>query len=452
VFFSSKKLHNPLIFWFICKKKEQLRTLIKGGIYRILFMGFNFLVGLFIAAVSGTETFGIISLMVVNAAVFSIISGLGVDSAIVWHGASQRLNSEKIFSFTFFSALLQVILFLIVSLLFYKMTSRLLLSQQHYFDFYSYEMIYFSGLILIDKYTSLFYASHRMENCNRLLAGITLFCMIAIVLIRYKILSINLPPFSLLCFTTFIQGIGLVVLFHATSRWSFVRISTDDLRSLFNFSIIVFITNLVQFFAYRADYWLINYFRGESELGIFSQANRFAQMLWVLPNILAAMLIPLIAAPGDDFNERGVVRLIRVINYFNLLAIGVILLIALFTYDLFLPANFSNGFFPLLLMIPGYYFFCMNILLAAFFSSRRLLWVNFIGSAICFIVIILADLILIPAFGIRGAAIADSIAYSAAAIFSVISFMRETSSSLIDLFRISRTDWSYWLAYKSTDQ
>jgi len=416
-------------------------------------MGFNFLVGLFIAAVSGTETFGVISLMVVNAAVFSIVTGLGADSAIVWHGASQKLNSEKIFSFTFFSALFQVLLFLIFSLLFYRVTSRLLLSQQPYFGFYFYELIYFSGLILIDKYTSLFYASSRMEICNKLLSGVTLFCMIGIILIRYKILDINLPPFSLLCLTTFIQAVSLVILFHSVnSRLRIVRISTHDLRSLFHFSIVVFITNLVQFFAYRADYWLINYFRSESELGIFSQANRFAQMLWVLPNILAAMLIPLIAAPGGDFNEKGVIRLVRVINYSNILVIGIIILVALLTYDLFLPASFSAGLFPLLLMIPGYYFFCINILLAAFFSSRRLLWVNLIGSSLCFIVIILADLILIPPFGIQGAAIADSIAYSAAAIFSILSFMRHTSFSFADLFRIRRTDWSYWIAYKTNDQ
>jgi O-antigen/teichoic acid export membrane protein len=427
--------------------------LIKGGFYRILFMGFNFLVGLFIAAISGTETFGVISLMVVNAAVFSIISGLGIDSAIVWHGASKKLNDEKTFSFTFFSAISQVILFLIGSLLFYKMTSRLLLSQQHHFAFYYYELIYFSGLVVIDKYTSLFYASHRMENCNKLLAGITLACLAIIILIRYKIFKINLPAFSLLCLTTFIQAVALVILFHTTnSRLRIEKISANDLRSLFNFSIIVFITNLVQFFAYRADYWLINYFRGESELGIFSQANRFAQMLWVLPNILAAMLIPLIAAPGDAFNEKGVVRLVRVINYLNLFAIAVIILIALLTYELFLPDSFSTGFFPLLFMLPGYYFFCMNILLAAFFSSRRLLWVNFIGSALCFIVIILTDLVLIPILGIRGAAIADSIAYSVATIFSVIFFMRHTSFSFADLFTIRRADWSYWLAYKTSDQ
>jgi O-antigen/teichoic acid export membrane protein len=427
-----------------------LRILIRGGLYRVLFMGFNFLVGLFIAAISGTETFGVISLMVVNAAVFSVISGLGVDSAIVWHGASQKLSSEKTFSFTFFSAIVQVILFLIGSLLFYKMTSRLLLSQQHSFEFYLYELIYFSGLILIDKYSSLFYASHKMEGCNKLLSGVTLACLIIIILIRYKILGVNLPAFSLLCLTTFIQAVGLVILFHiANTKLRIVKISANDLRSLFNFSIIVFITNLVQFFAYRADYWLISYFRGEAELGVFSQANRFAQMLWVLPTILAGMLIPLIAKPNDSIDAKGVISIVRVINYLNLLAIVSIIVIALLIYDLFLPANFSNGFFALLLMIPGYYFFCMNIILAAFFSSRRLLWINFIGSLLCFVVIIVADLVLIPTLGIRGAAIADSIAYLAATIFSIISFMRRTSFSLADLFGIHRADWSYWLAYKN---
>jgi O-antigen/teichoic acid export membrane protein len=413
-------------------------------------MGFNFLVGLFIAAISGTETFGVISLMVVNAAVFSVISGLGVDSAIVWHGASQKLSSEKTFSFTFFSAIVQVILFLIGSLLFYKMTSRLLLSQQHSFEFYLYELIYFSGLILIDKYSSLFYASHRMEGCNKLLSAVTLACLIIIILIRYKILGVNLPAFSLLCLTTFSQAVGLVILFHiANTKVRIVKISGNDLRSLFNFSIMVFITNLVQFFAYRADYWLINYFRGEAELGVFSQANRFAQMLWVLPTILAGMLIPLIAKPNDSIDAKGVISIVRVINYLNLLAIVSIIVIALLIYDLFLPANFSNGFFALLLMIPGYYFFCMNIIFAAFFSSRRLLWINFIGSLLCFVVIIVADLVLIPTLGIRGAAIADSIAYLAATIFSIISFMRRTSFSLADLFGIHRADWSYWLAYKN---
>jgi O-antigen/teichoic acid export membrane protein len=427
-----------------------LRILIKGGLYRVLFMGFNFLVGLFIAAISGTETFGVISLMVVNAAVFSVISGLGVDSAIVWHGASQKLSSEKTFSFTFFSAIVQVILFLIGSLLFYKMTSRLLLSQQHSFEFYLYELIYFSGLILIDKYSSLFYASHRMEGCNKLLSAVTLACLIIIILIRYKILGVNLPAFSLLCLTTFIQAVGLVILFHIdNTKLRIVRISANDLRSLFNFSIVVFITNLVQFFAYRADYWLISYFRGESELGVFSQANRFAQMLWVLPTILAGMLIPLIAKPNDSIDAKGVISIVRVINYLNLLAIVSIIVIALLIYDLFLPANFSNGFFALLLMIPGYYFFCMNIIFAAFFSSRRLLWINFIGSLLCFVVIIVADLVLIPTLGIRGAAIADSIAYLAATIFSIVSFMRRTSFSLADLFGIHRADWSYWLAYKN---
>ncbi len=98
-------------------------------------MGLNFFVGLFIAAISCTEIFGIISLMIVNAAVFHIITGLGTDSAIVWHGASRKITNEKVFSFTFFSALFQIGLFLIASLFFYRLTHKLLLSRQNYFGF-----------------------------------------------------------------------------------------------------------------------------------------------------------------------------------------------------------------------------------------------------------------------------------------------------------------------------
>jgi O-antigen/teichoic acid export membrane protein len=416
-------------------------------------MGLNFLVGIFIAAISGTALFGIISLMVVNAAVFAIITGLGTDSAIVWHGASKQLSKEKVFSFTIFSLVFQLVLFVIISFIYYRVSHKLLLSQQDNFGFYFYELIYFSGLILIDKYTSLFYASQRTEECNRILASVTLLCLVLILFLRYGILNMGLPFFSLVCFTTFLQAITLVIFFHRSNAWlKIVGFSQDDLRSIVHFSIIVFISNLLQFFAYRADYWVINYFRTHSELGIYSQANRFAQLLWILPNIFAAMLIPLIASPATDFKQRDIMRLVRAINFFNILVIVAIVLIALFMYHFFLPEKFSNGFLPLLFMIPGYYFFSINILLAAFFSSKRLLWINFIGSAICFVVIIMADLILIPRLGIKGAAFADSIAYIAAAIYSIVSFTKLSGFSFAGFFTFNTTDWKYILAYKESDQ
>ncbi len=189
------------------------------------------------------------------------------------------------------------------------------------------------------------------------------------------------------------------------------------------------------------DYWLIDYFKNTDQLGIYSQANRFAQLLWILPNILAGLLIPMIASPANDFKEKNIIRLIRVINYFNLLIIAGIIFVALFFYHNFLPGRFSNGFFPLLLMMPGYYFFSVTVLLAAFFSSKRILWVNFAGSAICFLVIITADVLLIPRFGIEGAAIADSVAYSAATIFNIIMFMKLSDVSIAEFFRFNKDDW-----------
>jgi O-antigen/teichoic acid export membrane protein len=409
-------------------------------------MSINFLAGLFIAAISGTEIFGVISLMVVNAAVFCIITGLGTDSAIVWHGASQKLTHERLFSFTFFSSVVQIALFVIISLFFYKTTHKLLLSRQGNFGFYFYELMYFAGLVLIDKYTSLFYAEQRIEQCNKILAAVTFVCLIIIGMFYYGIFDLGISPFALLCIITFLQACGLFILFHwKNKKLKIVGLSQTELKSFFNFSLIVFFTNLIQFFAYRVDYWLIDFFKNSDQLGIYSQANRFAQLLWVLPNVLAAMLIPIVAFPESNFREKEVVRIIRVVNYFNILAIAGIIIIALFFYNYFLPKKFSNGFFAILLMMPGYYFFAINILLAAFFSSRRKLWINFTGSAICFMVIIVADIFLIPRYGIEGAALADSIAYSAAAIFSIILFMKHSQFSIAEFFRFDKTDWKQLL-------
>jgi hypothetical protein len=59
--------------------------LISGFIFRIIFTGVGFFASLLIAKLAGTSQFGVLSLIIVNAALIHIITGLGTDAAIVWH-------------------------------------------------------------------------------------------------------------------------------------------------------------------------------------------------------------------------------------------------------------------------------------------------------------------------------------------------------------------------------
>ena len=88
-----------------------MKEIIKGGAYRLAYMVFNFAIGLVIAYLSGTELFGLISIMIVNASIFHIISGLGTDSSIVWHGAKKSTSSNQLMTFTLTTAFFQIFIF-----------------------------------------------------------------------------------------------------------------------------------------------------------------------------------------------------------------------------------------------------------------------------------------------------------------------------------------------------
>ena len=231
----------------------------------------------------------------------------------------------------------------------------------------------------------------------------------------------------------------LLIYYHRQGGKLFARFGREDLISFYNFSLIVFITNLVQFVAYRADFWLIDYFRNTEQVGVYAQANRFAQLLWVIPNILAGILAPVIA---KGFMSRSLMLIIsRIISFTNLFLMAVVAIISWFFYQYFLGKDFSAGFKTLFLMMPGYYFFCLNILFAAWFSAKRLLWINFAGSSICLFLVLLFDWLLIPHLGINGAAIANTVAYSAAGFFHAAMFMRVTKTTLGEFLKFKKGDW-----------
>lgn len=419
-----------------------MKDIFKAGIYRFLFLGFNFLVGLFIAALSGTELFGTISLMIVNAALFHLLTALGADQAIVWHGASKKFDLNKLFTFTFFTALLQLVLFFLISFSYFQYSGKTLLSKSITSQYFYLELIYFSGLVFLDKYVSLLYAQHKARICNFFLAAITLVAVIILFLIQFNISKKGIDTLGFFCVLTFFQSCSIIFLFHFIKKVRLSFFKKEDLISFYRFSGIVFITNLIQFLAYRADYWFINYFKNVDQVGVYSQANKFAGLLWILPNIIAALLIPLLSQPQTNLNEKELVSITRLFNFLNLFIIGIMVLVSSLIYSFFLQPEYAAGFKPMLYMLPGYYFFSITIILAAYFSAKNLLWINFAGSSICFVSIVVADFILIPSMGITGAAWANTIAYSLASIFTIIMFLKYSNLKPGELFLLKKNDWS----------
>ena len=419
-----------------------MKFLIKGFVFRLIYTLASFLVSLFIAKFAGADRFGVLSLMIINAAFIQIITGLGTDAAIVWHGISEKMGDRNsIFSITFYSTILQLLLFVVSAFLIYGFAGRTILTGETHTNLFYAELLYFIGLVVAEKYTSLFYSQQMAALCNRLLAIVSaaLFLTILIVLFFSPVIIANNPEWIFSLFV-FIPAMVLVIFYHFKFTPLLKKVNRDVVKSFTNFSFIVLITNIIQFVAYRVDFWLIDYFHGRGDVGIYAQATKFSQLLWIIPVVLAGLVVP---ALKNKINKLSVTELISACRllFFTHIILGVGLLgAAWILYKFFLPDIYFTGFRSLVIMLPGYLFFIITTILAAYFSANGLLKINLLGSSLCLVLILTLDLILIPKFSFTGAAIANLFTYVLTSIYFIMGMTKQTGVAFKDFFMISKSD------------
>ena len=296
---------------------------------------------------------------------------------------------------------------------------------------------------MVEKFTSLYYSQHEAKLCNRILAICSSFLFfIMIILWITKPIYIVEDPVWVYTLFIFIPAFVLMLSFLFKYRPVMKKISEEDYKSFSTFSVIVLLTNIIQFIAYRADYWIITLYYDHDAVGVYAQASKFAQLLWIIPGILAALIIPALKNEQQKLTRADLLSVIRLSFYFHFLLSLVVILVAFFIYSFFLPSEFYNGFFSMLIMLPGYLLFIIATLFAAYFSANRLLKTNLYGSILCCCLIIILDLLLIPHLNYKGAAIANLLSYSIATIYFIYKAMPEMKMTISDLFVIRKDDFA----------
>ena len=421
-----------------------MQLLLRGFIFRVIFTGIGFLISLLIAKLAGASQFGSLSLIIVNAALIHIVTGLGTDAAIVWHGISGNdYGRDKIFSFTIITTGIQLFFFYIIAILAYLFLGQTLLGGSYDLKIFIAEIIYFTGLVLMDKFLSLYYSQHEAKLCNKIVAFIsTIVFLIVLVIWAIKPSIISEYPIWIYSLFIFIPSIILLLFFIIKFNPTFKNISQEEMKSFSSFSFVVLMTNIIQFVAFRADYWILNFYYDNAVVGVYAQASKFAQLIWIIPGVLAGLVVPALKNENEKLTESAFISLCRILFYTHFILGLLVISVSLIIYTFFLPAIYFNGFLSLLIMLPGYLLFTITTMLAAYFSANRLLKINLIGSVLCCVFMLLLDLLLIPTLNYQGAAIANMIAYSVTSIYFIYRAMSFIKISLKDLFLIKRSDFN----------
>ncbi len=198
--------------------------------------------------------------------------------------------------------------------------------------------------------------------------------------------------------------------------------------------------NLLTFLLLRSDIFLVAYFLTLRELGQYGIAVLIATVLWDLPTAVAGSRTPPVPGRGDLRDYRWRALLSRFC--FTILLAGALFLAAggWSLIRLLLGDLFKAAYPALVLLIPGRVFYGMACAIyrnraggAAPVSERVI-------TTLAFVINVAANLVLIPRYGIVGAAVSSSVANIFAGLMLLHFYVRESGSPVGDMLIIRRGD------------
>lgn len=204
------------------------------------------------------------------------------------------------------------------------------------------------------------------------------------------------------------------------------------MKSTLSFGMKAYVCNTLTFFNYRLDMFIVNYFVGLTGVGIYSVAVGLAELLWRLPNAVTFVLMPKAAATSPERMNRFTPRVLRITMMLTALGALVLVFLGRSLIQIVYASAFVGAYVPMLVLLPGVVLFGGAKVLTNDIGGRGYLGYNSINDGLALIVTVVLDLILIPRYGVTGAALASSIAYMVAFILSIgfyITVSRETRNT-----------------------
>ena len=156
-------------------------------------------------------------------------------------------------------------------------------------------------------------------------------------------------------------------------------ISYGDLRYFLGYSGISFICSLLQFLNYKMDFWIINYFYGNANLGIYSLSATLAQLVWILPQSIALILFPMSSYMEKDELLEVTNKLCRVSVFIVLLILPFAAVCALFIPELF-GEDFRNSIGLFYFFLIGTVPYILIKIIASVFAGTGKVMYNFYAS------------------------------------------------------------------------
>jgi len=226
--------------------------------------------------------------------------------------------------------------------------------------------------------------------------------------------------------------LSFIVLIKQLKKEAFTNIKTV-ISQVLEFGFISQLANGFHILNKRISFYFVSMFSGLSSLGIYNAGVQLTEGLRLIGQSISLVQFSEISNSSDrDFAATITVKLMKLSVLLTFAGIGVLLLIPESIYHLFFSQEFNQVKTIIFALAPGVVALSANTIFSHYFSGlgnpKISLWANIVG----FVVTIALALVLIPLWGIVGAALSTSASYSATVIYQFFIFRKQTGLNLTD--------------------
>jgi O-antigen/teichoic acid export membrane protein len=386
-----------------------------------------------IARTVGPTGKGSLDLIIATAALLAMILSVSLPQGVTFVVAQARVAANVIASQLVLVSLVQALLALIILVLL-RFTDYFQLFLPNWGWWVVAGVVAYVWVDLLTKFWSAVLIGQQhiaivnnSEFVGRVSQFVGLFILVGVLYWSGKQLSVGFLFLVALSASTLIN---ILLLFSLGLKFQLSRDLTG-LKGALAFAVPCYAANLAQFLNYKLDVFVVGFFAGAASVGRYTLAVSLGQLLWLMSNSVASVLLPKVAASKDD--DSSVRHTARVTRLSLWATAGCGLALAVLATQA-IPLLYGEAFRPsimaLIWLLPGIVVFSVANVLAAYIAGIGKPRLNLVVSGVSLIVTIALDVALIPRLNIVGAAIASTTSYSLSALLLIVFFIRETGVPL----------------------
>ncbi|WP_265427142.1 oligosaccharide flippase family protein [Chryseobacterium sp. YIM B08800] len=397
------------------------------------------LTSILLARILGVADVGKYQLMVTSQTMAITFLAMGFGNATIYIVNNLKENKSKVVSNTFkFYSVISVIFTFVFFYILYINTD--------YFGNYSYfPLLIFSlgagSLLLYNILLPILYIDLDVIKLQ-ILSILSSFLLLTGLVLYYFLGSLNIELVLFLVGISNIVSLLLLIYFIRKQIRLEIKLDFVLLRKIFIYGIKISSTNLVFIFSSNVVVFLLKHYNanGFEDIGLYSRATAIINIFTMLPSSIGPLIYSKWASSKIDVLHIQVEKTIRILTFLSFICFIIVLLGGEFFITFLYGKEFIMAKGALLILCGSIVFTSIILVLTNLFSSIGKPMVTLLTFTISLIITFLFSLILIPIYGIEGAAFSVLIGAIYNAIHLLIVTKKVISINLVKSFIIRKTD------------